>query len=222
MNAQGQSGLFALSLMLAFASFSASSQSKLVCWTDNAGRRACGNTVPPEYASKERTILNKQGQVVRTVPGQASPEQIAAKEAALKQADENKRTDEKRAAYERGLMQSYSRPEDLAALRDERVAAIDTSIQLRQAAIQRDEESLTKLRKRLPGPDSKKKTPASLPKQIKEFESTVAEHQRSLADLRTRRDATCKTFDHDIRRFQELKSGTASFQSVCPVEPVAD
>lgn len=220
MKASGYRGALVSGLLLALASLDALAQGKLVCWTDKAGRRACGNTVPPEYAAQERTILNKQGQVVRTIPGQATPEQIAAKEAALKRAEENKRADEKRAAYERGLMQSYSRPEDLAALRDERIAAIDGSMKLRQAAIQRDQAALSQLRKRLPGPDSKKKVPASLPKQIKEFEVAVAENERSLADLRQRRDATCSNFDHDIRRFQELKSGTVSFHSPCPQIPV--
>jgi len=39
---------------------------KIQCWTDEHGQRACGNSVPAQYADKERETLNGRGRVVET------------------------------------------------------------------------------------------------------------------------------------------------------------
>jgi len=40
--------------------------SRIQCWTDDQGHRACGNAVQAQYADKERQVLNERGQVVET------------------------------------------------------------------------------------------------------------------------------------------------------------
>jgi len=49
-------------------------------WTDEQGLVHYGDRIPPQYAQKERTILNSRGVEVRKLDAQKSPEQIAAEE----------------------------------------------------------------------------------------------------------------------------------------------
>ena len=194
----------------------AASKKRVVCWTEEDNRRACGDAVPPEYATSERKIIDQRGRVVKTIPGQMTPEEFAAHQDQLRQAEATKRNESQRAAYERALLQTYSRPEELAALRDDRLATIDSALLLTEAAAKRDQATLEQLRRRLPKPDSTRKAPAKVVKQIAEFEGVLKEHERNISDMRKQRKTLCATFDRDIRRFQELRSGTVSYESPCP------
>ena len=60
MNRIRQIGAAALSLTLLAASAPAMA-GKIVCWTDDDGKRACGDRVPPKAARKERTVMDEDG-----------------------------------------------------------------------------------------------------------------------------------------------------------------
>lgn len=210
----------AISCNGAFAAKRQSSQpaakKRVVCWVEEDGRKSCGDAVPAKYSSRERTILDEKGRVVRVIPAALTAEQLAAKEAAAKEAEVAKAAAEKQDAYDRALTATYFRPQDLAALRDDRLATLDTSIEVTGEAVKRDEASLEGLRKRLPAPDSKDKAPSALLNKIANFETSLADNRRALTEMRQKRDALCTTFDRDIRRFQEMKGGVVSFHSPCP------
>lgn len=186
---------------------------RLVCWTDDAGDRACGDAVPARYADREKKVIDSSGRTVKTIPGAPTAEQIAEREEQSKRDAAAQREADRQAAYDRALLATYARPEELASLRDNRLATLDTSIDLAEAAARRDSVSIAELRARVPAgqqPD------ARLRASIKTQESTLAETQRAVAELRRNRESVCATFTRDIRRFQELKFGTVAFDSPCP------
>lgn len=192
---------------------SAVSKKRLVCWTDEGGNRACGDSIPPQYADREKEILDGSGRTVKVIPGALTPEQRAAQaEQATRDAAAQREADQQ-AAYDRALLATYSRAEELADLRDDRLATLDTSIGLIESAVRRDTVSVAELRSRVP---QGKQPEGGLKANLARFETSLAENQRAIADLRKNRDAVCTTFARDIRRFQELKSGTVSFESPCP------
>src|ERR1700754_3407747 len=47
-------------------------------WTDEQGVVHYGDRIPPQYATKERAVLNSQGVEVRHLEAQRTPEQAAA------------------------------------------------------------------------------------------------------------------------------------------------
>src|SRR5438874_4006845 len=47
-------------------------------WTDEQGIVHYGDRIPPQYAQKERAVLNSQGVEVRKLDAQKTPEQAAA------------------------------------------------------------------------------------------------------------------------------------------------
>lgn len=193
-----------------------SGNKKLVCWTDEVGRKACGDSLPPQYADRQRKLIDGAGRTLKVVPGAMTAEQRAALDAQAREDAIAKRAADQQAAYDRALLATYAKPEELAALRDDRLASIDTTIQLSESAARRDAVSVAELRARLPAAGSKDKPDARLVKQIAEFETSLASTQRSLSDMRRNRETLCSNFTRDIRRFQELRQGSVTYNSPCP------
>jgi len=72
---------------VALCSTASAGSGKIQCWTDEHGQRACGNSVPAQYADKERSVLNERGQVVETKPHATTLEEINAPAAKAPQSD---------------------------------------------------------------------------------------------------------------------------------------
>ncbi|TDU26702.1 hypothetical protein DFR24_3732 [Panacagrimonas perspica] len=211
-------GVWLLLAVAVLTPLDAQAQAKrLVCWTDDMGRKACGDSLPPKYADKPRNIIDPSGRTVKVVPGAPTPEQRVAMEAKARQDAVAQRAAEQQSAYDRALLATYATPQELASLRDDRLASIDTSIELSEASVRRDMVSVAELRARLPAATSKEKPEPRLLKQVTEFEESLADTQHSLAALRKNRETLCNNFTRDIRRFQELKNGAVTFTSPCPV-----
>lgn len=192
------------------------SKKRLVCWTDEAGNRSCGDAVPARYAGTEKQVLDQTGRTVKIIPGALTPEQRAAQAVQLQQEAEAKRMGDQQAAYDRALTATYSTPQDLVALRNDRLATVDSTLEIREAAARRDSVTLAELRKRLPEAGSKAKPDPAVVKSISQYETSLAENQTAIADLIRSREGICSSFTRDIQRFQELKSGNVTFDSPCP------
>src|ERR1700738_677722 len=83
-------------------------------WTDEQGVVHYGDRIPPQYAQKERAVLNSQGVEVRRFDAQKSPEQAAAEARTQQSVLRQKQHD----AF---LMTNYGSVKDIEALRDVRL-----------------------------------------------------------------------------------------------------
>ena len=114
--------LRAFSLLLASAALAASTAfaappangKTTYRWVDNQGVVHYGDQIPPEYAGKDREIMNPQGVPVGHVDGQKSPDQVAAEARARNAVIKQKQHD----AF---LATTYTSVKDIEALRDSRL-----------------------------------------------------------------------------------------------------
>src|SRR5258708_4335107 len=83
-------------------------------WRDEQGIVHYGDSIPPQYAQKERSVLNSRGVEVRKLDAQKSPEQIAAEARAQQTVFRQKQHD----AF---LITNYGSVKDIDALRDVRL-----------------------------------------------------------------------------------------------------
>ena len=90
-------------------------------WVDEQGVTHYGDHIPPQYATKERAILNTQGVEVGHLDAQKSPEQQAADAHARAELMKQKQHD----AF---LLTTYTSVKDIEALRDERLEQIRASV----------------------------------------------------------------------------------------------
>ena len=198
--------LFALATGLALActlAISAQKGTRLYSWTDKNGVVHYSDTVPPEEAANARRELNEQGVTVRELPRQLSPAEAKVAEQAA--AEENKR--KQRDSF---LLHSYTKVADIEQLRDERIALIESQMELARTTIATADQRLGALQDRLRNfrPYSEKPNAKRVPDQL------AAEAIRALSERRSMvtqlqkyeedKAAQQASFGADIARYKEL------------------
>jgi hypothetical protein len=83
-------------------------------WTDEQGVVHYGDRIPPQYAQKERAVLNSQGVEVRKLDAQKTPEQAAAEAQAQESVSRKKQ-------HDTFLITNYGSVKEIEALRDVRL-----------------------------------------------------------------------------------------------------
>jgi hypothetical protein len=175
-------------------------------WVDEQGIVHYGDRVPPQYAEKERSVLNSQGVVVGHLDAQKTPEQIAS---------ETRVHDEafKRKQHDSFLVTTYTSVTDIEALRDVRLDQLQGQQVAAEQYVDNLHSRLTTLqtRARLFRPY------AALPNARKMPDDLAEDLVRTLNELRTQSGvlvakgeevATLRAqFQTDIERYRELHDG---------------
>jgi hypothetical protein len=185
--------------------FAQEPKNKIQCWTDENGRRACGDIVPPRYAKQQREVVNERGIVVDTKPREKTREEVLAAEQEQQRAEEAQKKALQDAAYDRYLIESYRTVKDLEETRDARLGALNTRINLVQKAGDNAQATLDSLSVRAEDLKMAKKTAdPKLDAQILEYQRSLADNKKALSQLQSERELLTAQFARDITRYQEL------------------
>lgn len=179
---------------------------QIQCWTDDKGARMCGDTVPPQYAKKEREIFNRQGIVVGKKQRELTPEEAAEEKRKADEAAAELKRIQEQAAYDKFLTDTYDSSKELESARKLREQTLDGRIGLAQKAIADNEKTLADLRGRV-DKSGKKQPDKKLQDQIKKFETSLADNKTSVVQLQQEKEKMVDKFNKDIARFKELRPG---------------
>lgn len=185
---------------------------RIVCWTDDQGRRACGDRVPPQYTKVERQFLDARGRVVETRPRELSAAEVAERERAEAARLAQERREREQAAYDRFLLQSYTQVDDLRRARDERMATVEGRLALTQRNAAVTQQAVDDLRRR----SAQTPSESVLAQQLREQEQALDDQRKAIRTLHQERHSLCETWARDIRRFEQLKGLPASPPPACP------
>ena len=179
-------------------------------WVDDQGVVHYGDTIPPQYAQKESTLLNKQGVPIGHKDATKTPAELAAAAAADEQTARQKQRDS-------FLLATYTSVKDIEQLRDERLLQIKgqrvaaeqyvASLSERLAALQTRAQNFKPYSTR---PDAHR-MPDDLAEQIVH---TLNDIRAQKAALNTSLEEEAKTeaqFQSDIDRYKELRAAQAAF-----------
>jgi len=178
-------------------------------WTDDKGVVHYGDSVPAEYAGKERSVLNGQGVEVGHVDRMKTPAELAqqAQEARLAQ---------QRSQRDQTLLSTYVSAKDIEALRDERLAQIEGQVQASSTYIESLATRLGALQERATQfkPYSTDANARRMPDELAEDLVRTANetrNQREGLDAKRKEQADMRVqFEADIQRFRELTAKTRS------------
>jgi len=184
--------------------FSLPVAAKMYKWVDDKGTTHYGETIPPEYANKNRTELDKAGRVVEKKEV-LTPEERRAKE----QADAKKRADEEAALEakrrDKMLVSTYSNEKeiDLARSRnlqqiDARVNSISSQVKTANANLlgfQKEADALTKAGKPIPH---------TLKEDLKESQARLDKLKQDLEKANAEKAAIEARYDAEKARYKEL------------------
>jgi Domain of unknown function (DUF4124) len=177
---------------------------KMYKWVDDNGTTHYGETVPPEYANKDRVELNKEGREVKTdeVP---TPERRRAKE----QEDAKKRDDARAALeqerYDRTLINTYSSVKEIDLARSRSLQQVDARINVINAYIKTANDNLIALQNEADNDTkAKRKIPDSLQEDLRDAQTRLTKLQQDLRIPNAEKTALEMRFDTDKARYIEL------------------
>jgi hypothetical protein len=178
-------------------------------WTDDKGVVHYGDTIPSEYAGKERSVLNGQGVEVGHVDAPKTPAELAQQAQAQELARQ-------RAQRDQTLLSTYVSAKDIEALRDERLAQIEGQVQASSTYIESLATRLGALQERVMQfkPYSSEANAHRMPDDLAEElvrTANEARNQRKALDAKRKEQADMRAqFEADIQRFRELTAKARS------------
>lgn len=179
-------------------------------YTDDKGIVHYGDRIPPEYAKRERAILNREGVEVRRLAAERTPEQLALDnaqaEAARRQRD-----------HDSFLLSTYTSVRDIEMLRDRRLGQIADQRRSVESYIATLNERLDALQARAQvfRPYNETAGARRMPDQLAEdlirTVNEVRQQQNSVKERLAEERNLGGQFQADIERYRALRgSGQAS------------
>lgn len=183
---------------------SAPAAAKTYKWVDDKGVTHYGETIPPEYANKDRTLLNKSGIVVKT------QEVLTADERRAKEAVEAKgRSDEAIARdlkrRDKSLIDSYNSVDEIELSRTRNLQQVDARINSINAQLKMDNNNMILLQKNTAIANSADgKAHVATPDEIREAQARVQQTQQDLDKYKAEKLSINARYDADKVRYKEL------------------
>lgn len=186
---------------------------RLYRWVDDKGVVHYGDSIPPQYANRDRNILNNQGVAVGFEEGEVTPEERAAINRREAEQEAARLAREDIARRDRMLLETYLTVADIEDLRDRRLELLESQIKV-------TELYLNNLRKRLVGLQTEASVfkpyttdpnapqiPENLALDISRTAASINLYEQTLARTRNDQSSLRLSFNNDIARFRELKGG---------------
>jgi Domain of unknown function (DUF4124) len=193
-----------LAALIAGVTLSFPVAAKMYKWVDDNGTTHYGETVPPEYADKDRVELNKAGRVVKSEEV-LTPERRRAKE----QEDAKTRDDAKAALeqkrHDKTLINTYNSVKEIDLARIRSLQQVDARINTINSYIKTANDNLLALQKEADH-DAKinRKTPDSLQEDLQDAQARLEKLQKDMEKPQAEKAALEARFDADKARYIEL------------------
>ncbi len=198
--------------LVLLSSFEVSAQSrdssKTYRWVDDHGVVHFGDAVPPEYAEKDKDVLNKQGIAVDFVKGKITEEELAV--LAQQEAEEALKREVER--KNRVLLATYQTEEEINMHRDRRLELVEaqgkvTSLYLTnlRARLQRLNLEAKQFRPYSDDPEAPP-VPLALNEDMDDTRSRISRYEKLREENEQQADSIRARFEDDLERFRTLRS----------------
>jgi hypothetical protein len=184
---------------------------KLYSWKDEHGNVHYSETIPPEYANRDREVLNQHGVRVGTEEGEITAEERAEQERLANIAEAERRTRLEVARRDRMLLETYITVADIEDLRDRRLELLEAQIKVTEAYLGNLRKRLVTLQDEASAfkpyttkPDAPQ-IPPNIALELSRTLDLINTYETTLARTRGDQQTLRESFDKDIARFRELK-----------------
>jgi hypothetical protein len=181
-------------------------------WTDEKGVIHYGDSVPPEYAQGERSVLNSHGVEVGHVEGTNNAAALAEKARVAELARQ-------KAQHDQFLLSTYLSIKDIEQLRDERLSQIDGQIKASSLYIDSLGTRLAALEDRAmhfkpySSEPNARRMPDDLAEELVRVNDETRNQRRALDAKRKEQSDMRAQFEADIVRFRELTAKRSADKS---------
>ena len=177
---------------------------KMYKWVDDNGTTHYGETIPPEFANKDRAELDTAGRVIKHEEV-LTPERRHAKE----QGDEKKRNEENAALeqqrHDKTLINTYSNVKEIDLARIRSLQQIDARINVIGSAVKAASDRLMELQNEADDYAKRnKEIPDSLKDDLQQAQSRLDKLNRDMEKPQAEKTAVEARYDADKARYMEL------------------
>ena len=190
--------------LIAGITFSFPVAAKLFKWVDNNGTTHYGETVPPEYADKDRIELNQAGRVIK------NQEVITPERRRAKELEDAKKRDDDQAILEQRrhdgtLINTYNSVKEIDQARIRSLQQVDARISVINSYIKIAADNLLGLQKEAEGyTNTNRKIPASLEEDLQDAQARLTKLQQDSEKPKAEKAAMETRFDADKTRYIDL------------------
>ena len=175
-------------------------------WVDDDGTIHYSDSLPPQESQRKQDILNEHGRTVKTIDAPKTVGELE-EEARLAKLEEQKRKlKEKSEHRDRTLLAMYLTVEDIELVRDERIATVQSAIEITKLRKNKFTKKLAELdasEQRLKNEGNK--TPPWLINSREHYQQQLANVNEILKIKNREKLVIKKRFSGDINRYLELK-----------------
>lgn len=196
---------------VALPSIGGAQQTKLYKWTDENGQVHYSETVPPEFADRDREVLNGQGVRVGEEEGEITEAERAVQAEREAQAEADRKAKEEIARRDRMLLETYISVADIEDLRNRRLELLESQIKLTEVYLGNLRKRLVDLQAEAENykPYSTREDAPQIPDNLKldisRTTASIAQYEQTLSRTRTNQQELQASFDDDITRFRQIK-----------------
>lgn len=190
---------------------SSSSKQPVYKWVDEQGVTHYGDAIPPQYKDQDKTVINRQGVQVGTIPGRRTPEQLE-QESRARNAEQHAQQEQVLARQrDQNLLATYLTVEEIESLRDRRLDILNEQSKVTNQYVEtlrgRMKQLVSQAQRFKPYSADTKAGP--MPEHLaQDLVRTVNEIRAQEKSLTTRQQDAMRLqeqFTRDIARFRELK-----------------
>lgn len=185
---------------------------KLYRWVDTNGVVHYSDSIPPEQASRDRTLMNREGVKVGFEQGEITAEERAEMDRQKAALEEEQRAKAEVQRRDRMLLETYLTVADIEELRDRRLELLESQIKVTEAYLGNLRKKLETLQaeasrfKPYSTEENAPNVPESLATEMSRTTASITNYEQTLARTRIDQEALRASFDKDIARFKQLKN----------------
>ena len=174
-------------------------------WVDSNGVVHYSDHLPPEESKRAHKTLTDQGITIETTAAQKTKEELA-REAQLRELErQQEKQHEEARRHDQMLLDSYRDEQELIATGDEKIAAIESTINIIKGRIQRLRLQLQHFfRKAADRERSGRSVPDAILQKIAATKKKIDSNMDFIASKRQEQDELRKQFATDLQRYREL------------------
>ena len=174
-------------------------------YDNDEGIMVIDDHVPPQFAHRGYTVLNRAGRVVEVVPRTLTAEERKANPGAV-QAMLRAEEAERQRRYDEALLARYSSVADIEDLQRRKVNEVQVRINLQKGSVAGLKQQLESEHAKAAELElAEAPVPAELQKKMEELRALIAEEEGRIARLEQDRSTTQARYQFDIERFRAIR-----------------
>ncbi len=193
-------------LLLALVLASTTQAGKIYRWVDENGQVHYGTSIPPEYQKQARDELNEQGVVTEHVERAATPEELAARQAAEEARRQAEEAERKRQIEAQQILVNYNSEEDIQRRRKLRLEGVERSLQITRDTLAAQQRNLDQLNKQAAEQERSGRTVSkALLSAIRDMKAQMAKQREYLQTKEKEKAKIDAEFDHILQEYRRIK-----------------